>query len=95
MSVHIVTYDLHQVGQNYDCLYQKLKGYGTYWHAQGSVWLIDTKQSAAQVRDALTACLDENDKLFVAELSGEAAWLGYGPKVSAWIKNRLEPGVHV
>ncbi|PHS06169.1 MAG: hypothetical protein COA78_14535 [Blastopirellula sp.] len=89
MSSFIVTYDLNKQGQNYDCITEKLEAYGTYWHIQGSVWIIVTAQSAKQIRDNLVACLDENDELFVGKLSGEAAWQGYNEKVSNWLKEKL------
>lgn len=89
MSTYIVSYDLHKQGQNYDCIIQKLKAYGTHWHVQGSVWIICTDQTAAQVRDNLSPCLDTNDKLLVAKLSGEAAWYGYNQNVTDWLKKNL------
>lgn len=89
MSAYIVTYDLHKEGQNYNCLHEKLKTYGAYWHMQGSVWLIKTSQTAAQVRDYLSPCLDHNDKLMVAELSGQAAWIGYSNDATKWLKESL------
>lgn len=76
-------------GQNYDCLYKKLDAYPTRWHAQGSVWVIVTSETAVQIRDKLASCLDANDKLFVARLSGEAAWTGYGKEVSDWLLKQL------
>lgn len=91
MAVYIVTYDLHKQGQNYECIIQKLNAYGTHWHMQQSVWIIETTQSAAQVRDNLITCLDANDKLFVAKLSGEAAWYGYTSDINQWLKQRLAP----
>lgn len=89
MSVYIVTYDLIKQGQNYACITQKLKSYPTHWHAQGSVWIIETNQTAVQVRDHLSPCLDSNDKLFVAKLTGEAAWTGYAQNISDWLKGVL------
>lgn len=89
MTTYIVAYDLHQPGQKYDCLREKLEAYGTYWHMQGSVWIIATAQSAAQVRDNLSTCLDSNDKLFVAALTGEAAWKGYTDDGNKWLKDIL------
>ena len=86
MKTMIITYDLHKVGQNYDCLKESIKSYGTWCHPQGSVWLIRTTSSASQVRDKLKRCLDGNDKLFVAALTGEAAWIGHSDVVSNWIK---------
>lgn len=89
MAIFIVTYDLHQHGQNYECLTKKLKAYGTYCHLQRSVWLIRSDQSAVQIRDNLKSCLDSNDDLFVAKLAGEAAWHGFSQSTSGWLKQNL------
>lgn len=89
MSSYIVAYDLYQSGQNYQCLINKLKEYPTRWHMQRSVWIIETSETAVQVRDKLSACLDSNDKLYVGKLAGEAAWTGYSDEVSRWIKERV------
>ncbi len=86
MSTFVVTYDLIKSGQNYDCVTAKLRSYGYYCHLQGSVWIIKSEKSAAQIRDNLKLCLDANDKLFVATLTGEAAWIGHSDKISKWIK---------
>lgn len=93
MAAFIIAYDLHKVGQNYTCITQKLEAYPTHWHMQGSVWIIETNQSAVQIRDNLSRCLDSNDKLMVARLAGEAAWTGYSDDVNRWIKDRLEKQV--
>lgn len=89
MAAYIVTYDLHQQGQNYSCIIEKLESYGTHWHMQGSVWIISTSLSAAEIRDHLTPCLDSNDKLFVGRLQGEAAWYGYPDNITKWLKDVL------
>ncbi len=89
MTAYIVTYDLHTVGQNYDCLYEKLKSYGTWCRIQDSVWVVVTTVTASQIRDHLATCLDGNDKLFVARLTGEAAWMAHSVEVSDWLKKNL------
>lgn len=89
MAAYIVTYDLAQQGQNYSCLYARLRSYPTHWHMQQSVWIVVTPESAVDLRNTLTACLDANDRLFVARLANEAAWRGYAENVSDWIKNQL------
>jgi hypothetical protein len=94
MAAYIVTYDLMKQGQNYTCITKKLEAYPVHWHMQGSVWIIETAQSAAQVRDGLIPCLDANDKLMVARLSGEAAWYGHNDHNSQWLKDRLEVRVN-
>lgn len=90
MATFIVTYDLMKQGQNYACITKKLEAYPTHWHLQGSVWIIQTNETAAQIRNALQPCLDQNDKLLVARLEGEAAWYGYSDHNSQWLKGRLE-----
>ena len=89
MRVYQISYDLHVSGQNYASLTERIRAYGYYCHLQQSVWVICTTQSATEVRDNLNACLDSNDKLFVARLAGEAAWSGYGTEISEWLKNQL------
>lgn len=89
MAAYIITYDLHKQGQNYSCLSEKLKQYTKHWHIQGSVWIVETSESASTIRDKLKRCLDGNDKLVVALLQGEAAWVGYNGNVTAWLKGVL------
>jgi len=93
MSTYIVCYDLHVQGQNYSCIIRKLESYPIHWHTQQSVWIIETHQTAVQIRDNLSGCLDKNDKLLVAELSRRAAWIGYSDNISKWLKDRLNARV--
>mgnify|MGYP006069220545 CR=1 FL=1 len=74
MSSKIVEYDLRQPGRDYDALYNAIKGYGTWAHVTESTWFIKTDETCVQVRDKLMELMDNNDRLFVGELSGTAAW---------------------
>ena len=56
----------------------------------GSSYLIESYRTAVQLRDRYVAVLDENDKLYVGEVSAPAAWFGYSETVSNWIKNKLD-----
>lgn len=89
MATYIVNYDLNKHGQNYNCIVKKLESYSTYWHMQGSGWILITNDSAKQIRNNLKPCLDSNDELFVAKLSGEAAWAGYNSDITEWLKLAL------
>lgn len=90
MPAYIVAYDLKKHGQNYPCITEKLEAYGTHWHMQASVWIVISTQTVAQIRDNLQQCLDENDELMVARLSGEAAWRGYSTAITLWLKANLK-----
>ncbi len=70
----LITYDLRKAGQNYDGLIQKIKSFGTVAKVCESAWIVKTVMSTVQVRDALFPQIDSNDRLFVASLTGEAAW---------------------
>jgi lysine/ornithine N-monooxygenase len=90
MRLYMVSYDLLKRGQNYAGIIAKLRTYPAHWHVQESVWVIGSDQSAAQIRDELSSIIDDNDKLIVARLQGEAAWYGYDANASAWFKSRLQ-----
>jgi len=73
MNKYSITYDLLKPGKNYDDLYAKLEAIGAY-RIQLSQWAVKTQHNATQIRDYLMAALDDNDRLLVAGLTGEAAW---------------------
>lgn len=89
-KTHLISYDLNNPGKNYSPLYDAIKNIGTWWHCLDSTWLVSTTMAATQVRDKLKPFLDQNDELLVAELSGEAAWIGFNYECSNWLKNQLE-----
>ncbi len=74
MSSKIIEYDLRQPDRDYDALYKAIKDYGTWAHVTESTWLIKTDETCVQVGDKLLELMDSNDRLFVGELTGKAAW---------------------
>ena len=84
----IITYDLCSPGRNYDALYEKIKSYGTWAHICESTWIISTTDSCSDIRDNLKSVIDSNDRLFVAALTGGAAWSNVLCK-SNWLKENL------
>ena len=74
MKSMIIEYDLCSPGRNYNTLYETIQSYGVWARITESTWFIKTGDSCVQVRDKLKKCMDSNDRLFVAELTGTAAW---------------------
>ena len=74
MTSMIIDYDLRQPGKDYAALYETIKGYGTWAHITESTWFIKTADSCVTVRNNLLTKMDDNDRLFVGELTGNAAW---------------------
>src|SRR5262249_3518629 len=89
MSTYLVCYDLNKPGQDYSDLINAIKAYGTWWHHLDSTWIIQTNQTAQQIRDNLVAHIDANDELLVVGSSGEGAWSGFNEKGSRWLDDNL------
>ena len=70
----IITYDLRKAGRNYDELYKYLRSYNNLIAITESVWCVSTTKTCSEIRNELCAITDSNDGIFVAELTGTAAW---------------------
>ncbi len=89
MSAYLISYDLHRPEQDYDDLYDAIKGLGTWWHHLDSTWIVKHPGPSVAIRDELKPYLDANDELLVVELTGEGAWTGFNDPGSSWLKNNL------
>lgn len=76
MAVYAITYDLHNPGQKYEELSEKIKSLGAWMKHFESFWLLSTKSyDAIEIRDKLVQVVDSNDKILVAKLEGNwATW---------------------
>lgn len=70
----IVTYDLCAPGKDYKDLINAIKSYPGWAKITESSWLIISDDSCEKIRDNLLNNMDINDRIFVATLTGEAAW---------------------
>jgi hypothetical protein len=91
MAFYFVGYDLTKKHiQQYENLIAAIKGYGIFWGNLDSTWLVETHQTAAQVRDNLWQHMHRDDRLLVIKLTNEAAWNGtFSQKASDWLKENL------
>jgi hypothetical protein len=60
-----ISYDLVDPGQNYHELIERIKGLGSYYHAQQSLWYVNTEFAPEFVHQHLMQVMDRNDKLMV------------------------------
>ena len=70
----IVISDLHTPDDNAEKLYKRITAYGKYERICKDAWIISTTQSCSEIRDNLSTALNRNDRIFVADLTGVAAW---------------------
>jgi len=81
-----ITYDLVAPGRDYRPLIEMVKSLGAWCRPTESQWVVATDASAIAIRDALTPFIDQNDRLFVAVLTGESAWWNLAPDVADWLR---------
>lgn len=84
----IITYDLCEPNQNYDDLYAYIKSLGRWARITESVWLVVTENSCEEIRNSINKITDSDDRVFVGELNGTAAWRNTICKSDA-LKERL------
>lgn len=84
----IITYDLCAPGRDYTKLIEAIKTYPNWGHVTESTWVINTTDTCTQVRDNLKKHMDQNDRIFVGELSGVAAWYNVLCD-NQWLKDAL------
>lgn len=89
MKAFIISYDLCAPGRDYTALYKKIQSYPYRVYATESTLIVLSSSNAVDIRDNLLTAMDSDDRLFVAELAGAAAWNNsYGS--SEYLKRLLE-----
>lgn len=71
--MYLISYDLHNPGQNYDTLIAAIKAYGSWAKISRSCWAVKTNQNAVQIRNNLSRFIDSDDVLFVCHFDNWAA----------------------
>lgn len=89
MNSYVITYDLCEPGKNYEELIENIKKYSYWGKLNKSSCLVKTDSNSTEIRQNLRTYLDSNDKLFVAKLTGQAAWTKCDCS-DEWLKARLE-----
>lgn len=74
----LITYDLKQPDRDYATLYESIKQCGSvWWHYLDSVWIIRTDLSPAQCFERVHPNMDNNDYLFIVDITQRSrqGWL--------------------
>ena len=70
----IVTYDLVSQNKDYEALHRKIQEYPCSIRISQSCWVISSNNECAKIYKNLKAVIQDGDRLFVAELIGDANW---------------------
>ena len=76
-----ISYDLRKPGRNYDDLYETIKSASSWAHAMDSLWFISTGESAEKWSNRLRQVMDQNDWLFVVDITGQSC--------NGWMKKEI------
>lgn len=80
----LITYDLKKPGQNYNELYEAIKGCGEWQHPLESTWVVKVGSgiSANEIYNHLRPNIDDGDFLFIVDITSRE-WQGWMVK-SFW-----------
>ncbi len=87
--IYVIVYDLKEHDSRYDDLIARIKNIGNWARLGESCYLVETDDTAVQIRDNLKGVVNGNGKLYVGRVEAPAAWLGMPDSVSQWIKEKL------
>jgi hypothetical protein len=89
VKTFLITYDLKKPGQSYSELYEAIKNVGDWQHPLESTWIVrvDSYFSAQNIYETLRLRIDDNDSLFIVEITKQdrQGWLS--KTIWAWLKN--------
>ena len=90
MAAYIVEYGLVNPDKNHPRLSKAIKGKYHYWRILEYTWIIDASESASRIYEYLEDNIDQNDRLFVCQLAGDAALTeGFSDKGTEWLERIL------
>jgi len=88
--VVIITYIPSNSSERNEQLLRRVKQYNTWAILNATNYIVKVKgKTVTDIRDELAEFLQPKDKLMVSELSGNAAWRGFGMDISDWLKKHL------
>ena len=81
-----ISYDLRKPGRNYDDLYEIIKSAPSWAHAMDSLWFISTGESAETWSNRLRQGMDQNDWLFVVDITGQSRHGWMKKEIWEWLE---------
>ncbi len=89
MACYIVVFEVNDATR-LASLKESLKSFSGYCPLTVHSWAITTGETAVNVRDKLSACLDRGDRIYVFRSGTEGAWRNaYGEENNEWLKKNL------
>ena len=91
MSLILVAYDLKQNDKDYASLHEAIKSCGNqWWHYLESVWIVKTELTPDEFCDKIQNGIENNDFLFVIDITNKKYQGRLTRKAWEWLKNNSE-----
>lgn len=92
MAIFMIAYDLHE-GEDYKDLEDAICQYSKPWHCLDSTWLIDSTDTAKDIKENLRQHMKEGDRLLVMRYGktvpgagSNASWFGFEDHCKSWLQ---------
>ena len=84
----LITYELKNKEYEHDKLHDNITNLGQWWHYIENTWIVRTERDVKYCTDLLHSCMDNEDKLFIVDITA-AEFNGWLPeKAWRWIENQ-------
>lgn len=88
MYCYIIAFNLNSKNKDYSTLIEAIKSLGNCKKVLESCWIVETHNSSNNITRYLAGYIDDEDRLFVGKLSGEATWTNVICD-DEWLKDNL------
>ena len=88
MYCYIITLNLNNKEKDYSELIKAIKNLGACKKVLESCWIVETNDRANNIARYLSNYINDDDRLFVGKLSGEATWINVLCD-DEWLKDNL------
>jgi len=90
VPAYIVEYGLRDPDESHQRLSRAIKERYRYWRILEFTWIVEASESASRIFDYLEPNIDQDDKLFVCRLDGDAAMAdSFSDQGAAWLEQIL------
>lgn len=87
-SFYIIAYDLHQPGQDYKLIEEKIAQLEETCKILNTTWIAKTKRTAHEIYDLVEPALDRNDRIFIAPIDLATSWWYLNAEIATWINTQ-------
>lgn len=82
-----ISYDLIGPNRDYDAVHKAIKSLKVYAQVHESFWYVKSSKSAQEIFDIVFAACDDNDKVFVIDVTNKSAvWENLEDEIEDYIK---------